>query len=94
MDQKVREFFEAQVDRKTILAEIKGNRYYITFNRPKRLNAFSNDMYYKMIQMIKIANDTPEIKYIIVSGAGGNFSSGNDLNNFSEEGLHKVTENQ
>jgi len=24
-----------------ILSEIKGNRFYITFNRPKRYNAFS-----------------------------------------------------
>jgi enoyl-CoA hydratase/carnithine racemase len=26
-----------------------------------------------------------EIKYIVLKGAGGNFSSGNDLNNFARE---------
>jgi len=39
-----------------ILSEIKGNRFYITFNRPKRYNAFTPDMYYTFTHLINAAN--------------------------------------
>jgi len=34
------------------------------------------------MQLIEKANEMPDIKYIIMRGNGGNFSSGNDLTNF------------
>lgn len=70
-----------------ILSELKGSRFYITFNRPKRYNAFSSDMYYTFTSLIHYANQNDAVKFIIISGAGGNFSSGNDLMNFSNTAI-------
>ena len=41
------------------------------------------------MNLVKYANETPSIKFIIVSGKGGNFSSGNDLANFTNPDLHE-----
>lgn len=40
-------------------------------------------MYDLFKDLIAVANEDPQVKFIVVSGAGGNFSSGNDLNNFT-----------
>lgn len=72
--------------RTNMLFEIyKENQAHITFNRPKIMNAFSLDMYFTFLEYIQKANEMNEIKYIVLKGAGGNFSSGNDLNNFTRE---------
>ena len=65
-----------------IATEIQGNKFWIRFNRPTRYNAFSPDMYPSFNNLISYANENPEIKFIIVTGNGGNYSSGNDLSNF------------
>jgi enoyl-CoA hydratase/carnithine racemase len=39
-------------------------------------------MYNAFTELIKQANQNDTIKFIIISGSGGNFSSGNDLINF------------
>ena len=41
------------------------------------------DMYITFAELIKYANQEKSIKFIIVSGAGKNYTSGNDLSNFS-----------
>ena len=40
-------------------------------------------MYPRFTSLISYANENPDIKFIIVTGNGGNFSSGNDLSNFA-----------
>lgn len=67
-----------------ILFNLKGNRLWITYNRPKRYNAFSMDMYVKLANKLNEANADDNIKFIIITGASANFSSGNDLGNFLE----------
>lgn len=39
-----------------ILSEIRGNRFYITFNRPTRYNAFTTAMYDIFMDLILRAN--------------------------------------
>ncbi len=47
-------------DRATsILSELKGNQFYITFNRPKRFNAFTNAMYDIFQNLLVYANQNP-----------------------------------
>lgn len=67
-----------------VLFEQKGNVGIITLNRPKMRNAFNMEMinsWYKILQEIK---DNPEIRAIIVTGAGEAFCSGGDLNEIEE----------
>ena len=42
-------------------------------------------MYISFSNLIKYANEDNNVKFIIISGSGGNFSSGNDLANFANE---------
>jgi len=84
--QKITEVYHSDPTMPTnILSKIEGTRFYITFNRPKRYNAFTPDMYYTFTHLIIAANQHPDVKYIIISGSNGNFSSGNDLSNFTNQ---------
>ena len=68
---------------KSILFEVRHtNQAHIIFNRPKKFNSFSMGMYHVFMNRIDQALEMPEIKYIVIRGAGENFSSGNDLGNF------------
>ena len=51
----------------------------ITMNRPKRLNALSGAMLIRMLDAYREASQDDNIRCIIVTGSGGNFSSGADL---------------
>lgn len=51
----------------------------ITMNRPKRLNALSGAMLVRMLDAYREASHDDNIRCIIVTGSGGNFSSGADL---------------
>lgn len=53
---------------KNILTKIKNNVYYIILNRSKKGNAFTTDMFYAFTQHILKANQSNNIKYIIVYG--------------------------
>lgn len=55
----------------------------IRLNRPKRYNSFTIDMYITLAKLIESAEHEDTIKFIVIMGEGGNFSSGNDLTNFT-----------
>ena len=41
-------------------------------------------MYPYFTELIFKANEMSNVKFIVVTGSGGNFCSGNDLNNFTD----------
>jgi enoyl-CoA hydratase/carnithine racemase len=51
----------------------------ITLNRPERKNPLTFDSYAEMRDLFRALANAPEVKAIIVRGAGGNFSSGGDV---------------
>lgn len=51
----------------------------ITMNRPERYNALSGEMLIRMYDAYEEASNDPDVRCIIVTGAGGNFCSGADL---------------
>ena len=51
----------------------------ITMNRPERYNALSGAMLIRMYDAYVAASEDPDVRCIIVTGSGGNFSSGADL---------------
>ena len=70
-----------------ILTEIENGVGYLTFNRPKALNAFNNEMMHEcMAAMDSFAADD-EVKAVIVQGAGRAFSAGFDLKASAERNL-------
>tara|TARA_R110002110_G_scaffold400317_2_gene616689 strand:- start:43761 stop:44552 length:792 start_codon:yes stop_codon:yes gene_type:complete len=63
----------------------------ITLNRPEKHNAFDDHMIQHLTDIVSSAIHNPEVRVIILSGEGDNFSAGADLSwmkrmaNFSEE---------
>ncbi|GAB1261064.1 enoyl-CoA hydratase [Aurantivibrio plasticivorans] len=55
---------------------------HILLNRPEAKNALSLAMYKKLAGSVAAANDNPEVRAVLISGAGGSFTSGNDLADF------------
>ncbi|RYY37279.1 MAG: enoyl-CoA hydratase, partial [Sphingomonadales bacterium] len=51
----------------------------ITLNRPDRKNPLTFDSYAELRDTFRDLVFTPEVKAVIVTGAGGNFSSGGDV---------------
>lgn len=57
----------------------------LCFNRPERKNALSLAMYAAAADVLQQADTDPGVRIIIITGAGGCFSSGNDLLDFMNE---------
>ncbi|MDZ4366337.1 MAG: enoyl-CoA hydratase family protein [Afipia sp.] len=51
----------------------------ITLNRPDRKNPLTFESYAEMRDLFRALSYAPEVKAIVVTGAGGNFSSGGDV---------------
>jgi enoyl-CoA hydratase/carnithine racemase len=61
----------------------------ITLNRPQRKNAFSNEQWLAFRDALQAADKNPAVACLVITGAGKDFSSGVDLNDFSEaDGEH------
>lgn len=53
----------------------------VTLNRPDRLNTFTPTMTKEIVDAFKIAEKDPEVRCIILTGAGKAFCAGEDLTN-------------
>lgn len=60
----------------------------ITLNRPGKKNAFNREQWQAFSDAIAEANEDPKVAVVVLSGAGGNFSSGTDLSDFSGDEPH------
>ena len=61
------------------LVEVDGHVMTVTMNRPDRYNAMTLHMFARMSDAWQRASDDDDIRVIVLTGAGGNFSSGADL---------------
>jgi enoyl-CoA hydratase/carnithine racemase len=57
----------------------------ITFNRPDRLNALLPDMIHTYSDLLDFADADPQVRAIVVTGAGRGFCSGADLSILGED---------
>ena len=62
-----------------LLAELKEGILTLTLNRPDRLNAINDPMLKALSEQLQQANRNPEVRVIILTGAGRGFCSGLDL---------------
>ena len=69
-----------------VLLERDGRLAYVTLNRPERLNAFSPSQWNLLEEALAQANADPEVRIIIIRGAGRAFSAGADIRAREEEG--------
>lgn len=56
----------------------------LTFNRPSRLNAITNETPGEIRRAVALANDHPDIHVIVLQGAGPAFCAGYDIGLFGE----------
>lgn len=67
-----------------LVFESKDHVYWIKLNRPKQYNAITREMYDGIVEALKRAGEDPEVKFVVLTGTGKYFSSGNDLKNFTK----------
>jgi 2-(1,2-epoxy-1,2-dihydrophenyl)acetyl-CoA isomerase len=69
---------------KCLLYEVKDGIATLTLNRPERLNALGDTLREDLQDAVTRASDDPEVRVMIVTGAGKGFCSGGDVKAMSE----------
>ena len=62
-----------------ILSEQVGHTQIITLNRPDAMNAITSRMLADLNTALKTADDDPQVRAVVITGAGRAFCSGLDL---------------
>ena len=62
-----------------VLFQKEGNIGIIRFNRPHRLNAINQSLLKGFIDQLHVAQQDPEVRSVILTGAGRAFCAGEDL---------------
>ena len=70
---------DLDISTKHCTIERDGDVVILTMNRPEKKNALSPDMLAGLVLGYEYIDDDPEVRCAILTGAGGNFSSGIDL---------------
>ena len=69
----------------TILYQANDRVALITLNRPERMNALSKKLCAELPQAVQAADQDPEVRVVIITGAGGKaFSAGYDIKESAE----------
>jgi enoyl-CoA hydratase/carnithine racemase len=72
---------------KTILLEREGNVGILILNRPENLNAMTYEMAWEFRHAIDEISSSPDIRVLVITGAGKGFCSGFDIGGFVPKGL-------
>lgn len=67
-----------------LLAEVRDGVAVVTFNRPERRNAMSDEMLAGFRAALVDAETAPDVRCVVVTGAGGAFCAGGDVKGFAE----------
>ena len=62
----------------------RGPAAKVELNRPDRMNAWSNQFSLDLLDVVKQVADDPEVRAVLITGAGRAFSSGADLKEAAE----------
>jgi 2-(1,2-epoxy-1,2-dihydrophenyl)acetyl-CoA isomerase len=62
-----------------VLQKLEGGLLTITMNRPERKNALNPEMVAGLVEAARRAADDPEVRAVLVKGAGGSFCVGGDV---------------
>ena len=72
-------------DYKNILYQKQRKGVLITLNRPQALNALTEELLNELDQALAAAETDPEIRAVVITGSGGNFSTGEDISGADSE---------
>lgn len=65
-----------------ILIDRAGPIWTLSFNRPEKRNALTHAMYTALVEALDAANTDPQVRAVVLTGSGGCFTAGNDLQDF------------
>lgn len=75
----------------TLLVERSGPMTRLTLNRPERLNALNLALGRALLEALDRADEDPEVRVVVLTGAGRAFCAGDDLRGMVEPGEHYPT---
>jgi 2-(1,2-epoxy-1,2-dihydrophenyl)acetyl-CoA isomerase len=67
------------------IGEIAGSVAWATLNRPASLNAFSLQMRDEFVRFLLRIEHDPQVRCVVLRGAGGNFMAGGDVKAFTTQ---------
>ncbi len=73
---------QAQQAAPVLLYEKQGPVAILTLNRPEKMNALNRTLWKGLAEAIRKAGADPEVRVMVLTGAGRGFSGGNDLTDF------------
>ena len=77
-----------------ILCHVRERVATLTFNRPDAKNALTMDMKEALYVLVRDLEEDPEVGCLVLTGAGGAFSSGGDTKRMQKEGKPPVMEDR
>ena len=75
-----------KMEYKTLLFDVRDNVAHITLNRPDAANSINDEMGKDLMHAALRCGEDPEIRAVLISGAGKIFSGGGDLKAFISKG--------
>jgi enoyl-CoA hydratase/carnithine racemase len=77
----------------TILYEVDDRVALITLNRPERHNALSKRLCAEVVEAVRIADQDPSVRVLVITGSGGKaFSAGYDIKESAEAPKRSLAE--
>lgn len=67
-----------------LLTKLESGVLTLTFNRPEKKNAFTHAMYEAAADALRKAEGDDSVRVVLLTGAGGVFTAGNDIGDFME----------
>ena len=78
--------------RATLIEDLSGGVLLVTFNRPERKNAFNQQMWRDFRDALAEARADDAVRVVVVTGAGGAFTAGQDLSEMMGGGAETADE--
>jgi enoyl-CoA hydratase/carnithine racemase len=69
---------------RAVLYEKRDNIAWVTLNRPDRLNAYNVEMRDSLFEVLSAIYDDPDVRAMVLAGAGSSFSTGGDVSEFGQ----------
>jgi len=73
---------------KAFRVELADKIAHVQINRPEKLNAMNADFWKEIIDIFQCADETDEVRVVVLSGAGKHFSAGIDLALLAQAASH------